>query len=202
MKRLRGALVAGLLILVPAIATIDILAWLVRSVENMVRNVLPTSLLPFDFHGLGLLTALVLILLVGIAAQNYAGKWLVRQLNQGIRRMPVVGGIYGAIQKFLETIFNGRQEQFNGVVLVPFPRQGIYSVGFRTGKPDPNLVKGLPATGDRVVNVFVPCTPNPTSGFYLLVPEKDLVPVDLPVPEAFKIVISMGMVTSDDGEAP
>ena len=197
MKRIRNAFVTGMLILVPVVATIQILGWLIGAVENSVRGILPTSLFPFDFRGLGLLTALLLIFLVGTLTQNYAGRWLVATIDAGIARISIVGGLYSGIKKFLETIFHPGGEKFKGTVLVEFPRKGIYSIGFRTGVPDPKLTrqKGL---GKDLVNIFVPCTPNPTSGFYLLVPEEDLVPLDLSVQEAFKIVISMGIVTSEE----
>ncbi len=163
MKRIRNAFVTGLLVLVPLMATIDILKWFVRSVDNTVRDYLPPFLNWIDFKGLGLITAVVTILVVGAMTQNYAGKWVVNLLDHVVRRIGIVGGIYSAIKKFLETIFNPRSDKFNGVVLVPFPREGMYSIGFRTGEPDHNLQK----KEKHLVNVFVPCTPNPTSSGFL-----------------------------------
>ncbi len=196
MKRFRSAFVTGVLVLVPLMATLDIIAWFVRTLENSIRWYMPTNFLPFDFRGLGLVTGIVLIVVVGTLTQNYVGKWLVSVLDAGIHRIAVVGTIYGAIKKFLETIFNPRSDKFKGAVLVEFPREGIYSIGFRTGYPDPKIAKKHPAA--KLANIFVPCTPNPTSGFYLLVPEYKLVTLDLTVQEAFKIVISMGIVTSEE----
>lgn len=195
MKRLRTAFVTGVLILVPLVVTVDILVWFVHFVESSVRNYLPEGLLPFDFTGLGALLAIALILLTGALTQNFVGKSLVQLFDSGVKRIPLGGGIYTAIKKFLETVFNPRSDKFKGVVLVQFPRQGIYSIGFRTGSPDPKVAKKLDS---KVVNVFVPCTPNPTSGFYLLAPEEELIPLDISVQEAFKIVISMGIVTSEE----
>jgi len=195
-KRLRSAFITGILIVFPVIVTIDIFRWIVRVVENTVRGTLPTALLPFDFPGLGVVTALVLILGAGIAAQNYLGKWLVDTLDSGIRRISVVGGLYGGIKKFLQTLLGqAKDDRFQGVVLVPFPRDGIYSIGFRTGEPDPKLKL---SREEGWVNIFVPCTPNPTSGFYILAREKELVPLSLSVQEAFRIVISLGLVSSDE----
>ncbi len=194
MKRIRTAFITGLLIVVPVIATLDIFRWLVRIVENTIRGLLPSAL-PVDFPGLGVLIALALILGTGVAAQNYFGQWLVDALDSGIKKISVVGGIYGGIKKFLQTILGrAKDDRFQGVALVPFPRAGVYSIGFRTGSPDPKL-KLLPEDG--WVNIFVPCTPNPTSGFYLLVKEKDLVPLTISVQEAFRIVLSLGLVTSE-----
>jgi len=200
MKQIRGTFLTGILVLVPLLATLDILRWFFQAVDNMVRNYLPTFLFPFDFHGLGALSALALILLVGLLTQNYVGKWLVALLDRGIRRIRVIGGLYGGIKKFIETVINPHSDRFHGVVLVEFPREGVFSVGFRTGHPDAKLERAIAPTGsasDPLVNIFVPCTPNPTSGFYLVVRESALRPLDMPVPEAFKILISMGIVSND-----
>lgn len=193
MRKLRTLLITGILVLVPLMITIDILRWFIRSVDRSVHSYLPRIITPIDFPGLGLIIVVVVILIVGALAQNFVGQWLVNGLDQWVKRAPFVGGIYGAIKKFLETIFNPRSDKFSGVALVEFPREGIYSIGFRTGKPDPKVTRDK-----KLVNLFVPCTPNPTSGFYLMVEEKALTPLDISVQEAFKIVISMGIVTSEE----
>lgn len=194
MKTLRNAFVTGVLVLVPLLVTVDILRWFVRVIDNSARGYLPE--LPFDFRGLGVLIALALIFTIGLLTQNFIGKGLLSLLDTGIKLTPVVGGIYGAIKQFLETILNPQAGQFHGTVLVQFPRPGIYSIGFRTGKPDTKIANARPA--EQLANIFVPCTPNPTSGFYLLVPEHELTPLDLSVQDAFKIVISMGIVHTDE----
>lgn len=199
MKRLQTAFATGVLVLIPLIATLHILIWFVDAVDVTARTYLFTNFLPFDFKGLGLILAIAIILITGLLTQNFIGRSLVSFLDSLIKRVPLGGGIYSAIKKFLNTVFNPRSDKFKGVVLVPFPSTGLYSVGFRTGNPDPKLVKKTPRP---VVNVFVPCTPNPTSGFYLLVEEKDLIPVDMTVQEAFRIVISMGIVTSEEASTP
>lgn len=196
MRQLRAAFITGVLVMLPLMATIDILRWFVRGVDNTARNYLPA--LPFDFPGLGLLIVIGSILVVGVLTQNFVGQWIVTMFDQWVKRTPVVGGIYGAIKKFLETVFNPRSDKFHGVALVQFPREGVYSIGFRTGKPAPEI-SGKNAS---LVNIFVPCTPNPTSGFYIMVPESELIPLHMSVQEAFKIVISMGIVTGEENEEP
>ncbi len=193
MKQIRRAFVTGILILVPLVATMDILLWLIGSIDNSVSRFLPE--LPFTFQGFGVLIAIAVILLVGALTQNMMGNWVVNFIDSWLRKIHVVGGLYSGIKKFLETIISPRGDQFHGVVLVQFPRAGVYSVGFRTGRPDPKLK----LTDRDLTSVFVPCTPNPTSGFYLLVPETELKTLDISVQEAFKIVISMGLVTSEEG---
>jgi uncharacterized membrane protein len=195
LKKLRSAFATGILVLVPLMFTIDLLRWIVQGLDQAARNYVPNSLLP-DFPGLGLLITFGLILLVGTLTQNFIGQYLVHLFDAGIRKIAVIGGIYGGVKKFLETILNPRNDKFKGVVLVQFPRNGVYSIGFRTGKPDSKLVQAV--GGKNIVNIFVPCTPNPTSGFYLLVPEEDLISLDLSVQEAFKVVISMGIVQTDE----
>ena len=195
MKRLRTALVTGLLVLVPIVLTIDIFLWFVGTIDRMTRNYLPTFYLPFDFKGLGLALGLIIVIVTGFLTQNFIGIWFISLLDTAVKRVPLGGGVYSAIKQFLETVFSSsRSEQFKGAVLVQFPRKGVYSIGFRTGTPDALVAKHLPK---KTVNVFVPCTPNPTSGFYLLVEEEDLIPLEMSVQEAFKIVISMGIVRSE-----
>jgi uncharacterized membrane protein len=194
LKTFRTAFITGLLILVPLMATVDILRWFMSAVDTAVRQYIPNYILQVDFPGFGLLLALVLIFIIGLLTQNFVGQWLVQLLDMGMRKLPVVGGLYSGLKKFLETILNPSSGKFNGVVLIQFPRAGIHSIGFRTGKPDPKLA----SYGKNLVNVFVPCTPNPTSGFYLLVAEEELIPLQLSVQEAFRLVVSMGIVTSDE----
>lgn len=192
-RNLRNSFVAGLLVLFPLLATIDILRWFIRTVDLSVRSYLPSGIFPFEFSGVGFLFAIALVLGTGFLAQNFIGKALVTLFDSMVRRMPVIGGLYGTIKKFLETILSSNADQFHEAVLVQFPREGVYSIGFRTGRPDPILIA---ATTKQIVNVFVPCTPNPTSGFYLLVEESELIPLTISVQDAFKIVVSMGIVTS------
>ncbi len=194
MKELRNAFITGVLVLVPVVATINLLTWFIGSMEGSVRTYLPTQHLPFDFPGLGLLLALCLILTIGVFAKNHFAAAVLSFADGILKRTPLAGGIYGTIKKFLETILNPQSGQFHDAVLVPFPSTVHLSIGFRTGTPD----KRLGPAAAKLVNVFVPCTPNPTSGFYLLVKESDLIPLDISVQDAFKIVISMGIVHLDD----
>jgi uncharacterized membrane protein len=168
------------------------LRWFVRSVDNATQGYFP--FIPINIPGLGLLIVLVLVFTVGFLTQNYIGQWLVNALDHLIKRITFVGGIYGAIKKFLETIFNPKSNKFNGVALVQFPHTETYTICFRTGKPDAKITGKIKK---KLVSIFVPCTPNPTAGFYLLVAEEDLIPLDMSVQEAFKIVISLGIVTSE-----
>ncbi|NBX92611.1 MAG: DUF502 domain-containing protein [Proteobacteria bacterium] len=194
MKQLQRAFVTGVLVLVPVFITINIFRWVIATIDNIAKLYLPNFILKLDFPGLGLVIALALILLIGSLAQNLAGEWVLNVFDHTFRRIKFVGGIYGAIRKFLETVVTPGSDRFSAAVLVEFPRSGVYSIGFRTGKPDSKI----PTQNRHLVNVFVPLTPNPTSGFYLLVPEEELVALPFTVQEAFKLVISLGIVTSEE----
>jgi len=198
MKSLRTAILTGVLVLAPLMATINILRWLIVNLDAMVSQYLPAKV-THDYPGAGLAGVFLLILLVGVLTQNIIGQGMVNLLDSGVKKLPLVGGIYTTIKKFLATIVNPGSDKFSGVVLIQFPRTGVYSIGFRTGKPDSRVVpKTLDNEHAHFVNVFVPCTPNPTSGFYLWVKEEDLTPLDMKVQEAFKTVVSMGIVTQDE----
>jgi len=164
----------------------------------MVSQYLPAKI-SHDYPGAGLAGVFLLILIAGVLTQNIIGQGMVNLLDSGVKKLPLVGGIYSTIKKFLATIVNPGSDKFSGVVLIQFPRTGVYSIGFRTGKPDSRVVpKTLDNEHAHFVNVFVPCTPNPTSGFYLWVKEEDLTPLDMTVQEAFKTVVSMGIVTTEE----
>lgn len=198
MKRLRTAMITGVLVLAPLMATINILRWLIVNLDSMVSQYLPAKI-SHDYPGAGLAGVFLLILIAGVLTQNIIGQGMVNLLDSGVKKLPLVGSIYSTIKKFLATIVNPGSDKFSGVVLIQFPRTGVYSIGFRTGKPDSRVVpKTLDNEHAHFVNVFVPCTPNPTSGFYLWVKEEDLTPLDMTVQEAFKTVVSMGIVTTEE----
>lgn len=177
-------------------ATIQLVLWLVGTIDSNFRQFFPGAMGILDRPGMGFVFAIALILLTGILTYNYVGRWIIDVIDSSIKGTPLVGGLYSSIKKFIVTIFHPGTDQFHGTVLIQFPKDGVYSIGFRTGKPDPKLLAKL---GPRnMTNIFVPCTPNPTSGFYLLVPEEELISLDLSVQEAFKIIISMGIVTSEE----
>ena len=195
MRRLRNSFVTGLLVLMPLMATVDILRWFFDFIDRAVRNYLPH--LPYDFWGLGILISVVLITTTGMLTHNYVGRWVIAWADRTVRRFPLVGGIYSGIQKFLETVFNPSNNQFKQAVLIEFPSPGFHSIGFVTGKPDPILQ----AKFDKpMMNIFIPLVPNPISGYYVLVPADRVTPLDLTVQEALRMAISMGIVGADEAK--
>src|SRR5436305_8674797 len=123
MKRLRSAFITGFLVLVPLLATIHFLLWLIQGIDNNMRTFIP-DIRPFNFGGAGILLVIVLILVTGLLTQNFVGKWLVSQFDHSLKNVPLVGGLYSSIKKFLETILSPSADQFHGTVLVEFPRKG------------------------------------------------------------------------------
>ncbi len=204
---LRRYFVAGILTFAPIGITIWAIAWIVQRLDNLllprVLNLLyPGVQDPPSIPFLGAIFTLIVILLFGVVARHLFGWELVRIWEQLLSRVPVARNIYAAVKQLAEAIFrdDASSTNFRGVAVIEYPRKGLYALAFVTGP-----VRGLPL-GDlpeRLVNVFVPTTPNPTSGFYLLVPEEDLRPVDLTVEDAFKLVMSAGLVNPGrEGDAP
>ena len=191
--------ITGLLVIIPAGLTIYILDILIGMMDR-VLNYLPLKFhpdtyLPFHIPGLGLIATAVLTLIVGILAQNLLGKKLVYLWEWAVSRIPFVRSIYLAIKQLVVAIFAQNSKGFKRVVLIEFPRKDLWSLGFLTGVVEGEIQD---KTKERVVSVFIPNVPNPTTGFYMLVPEKDIIPLDMSVEDAFKLAMSGGIVTPSD----
>jgi len=185
----KNELVTGVVLLAPVAGT----AWLVYAIVSGVDRLFPDEFRPrFLGHplpGLGVLSVLVLALLVGIFAHNFIGRRLVAFFDRGLQRVPLFGGTYGLIKQVFESVFAQGADSFNRAVLVEYPRPGIFAIAFVTASDVPVRSAG----GEELVSVFLPTTPNPTSGFYLLVEKKLVRELDMPVQQAFKLVITMGI---------
>ncbi len=199
-ESLRRYFFAGLLVLLPVVITIWILGWIVGLMDRLLdffpSSLHPNTYLPIAIPGLGALFTLALILLLGFLATSVVTRRILTLWDYFLGRIPIFRGVYTSVQKLVESIFSqdrsGRQ-----VVLIEYPRKGIYTVGFATGVAGGELER---SGDDRLVNVFVPTTPNPTAGFYLLVPEKDVKTLEMTPEEAFKLIVSGGMIKP--GEKP
>jgi uncharacterized membrane protein len=141
--------------------------------------------------GLGVLVMLIALFLTGVFATNVVGQWALRQGHRMLNRIPIVKSIYSSVQQVSDTLFSSSGNAFREAVLVQYPRQGSWTIGFVTGKPGGEAALHL--TGDYL-SIYVPTTPNPTSGFFLMVPRADVVVLQMSVDEALKYVISMGVV--------
>jgi len=186
----------GLLVIAPLGVTYLLLKFLIGLTDSLIpRKFHPDTLLGFNIPFLGTILALLLILLVGVLARNLVGKRVVTYSEALISRIPLVRSIYQAVKQLMEAIFVHNKDSFQRAVLLEYPRRGIYSLGFITGGTTESLKIDK---SRRYLNVFVPTTPNPTSGFFLVVPEEEVLLLDISVEEAFRALISAGIATSNE----
>jgi uncharacterized membrane protein len=199
-EAVRRYFIAGVLFFAPIGVTIWAIASIVVWLDNLIlphvlRLVIPGLDEPPPLPLLGMLFTFVVIILLGVIARHLFGHEAVRAWERLLSRVPVARSIYAGVKQLLEAIFRSDgHSRFSRVVLLEYPRKGIYAIAFTTG-PARGAVQD--ATARHMINCFLPTTPNPTSGFYLLVPEEEVLEVDLSVEEAFKLVMSAGLVTPD-----
>jgi uncharacterized membrane protein len=197
-SRLKRYFVTGLLVVTPLWGTYLILKGLFVTLEGILGNLL-ASHTQFYIPGLGIVVLAVLLLFVGMMATNIFGRKLVKAWEDLLKHVPVVKTIYQVLKAVVDTFSIHNREQFSRVVLVEFPRKGQYSIAFVTGITRGEIQRITP---DRMVNVYVPTTPNPTSGYFLFVPEPDIIPLSMSVEDGMKMIISGGMYTPASGEEP
>ena len=201
--KLRAYFFAGILVMAPIAVTIALALWFIDFVDSHIVPLIPAHWNPNTYiqdyfgvtlsvPGVGVIVLVIVITLVGALTAGFLGRFLIRTGENIVNRMPVVRSIYSASKQILETVFRDQSEAFREAVLLEYPRRDLWTIGFITGRTTGEVQHRTP---EDVVNVYVPTTPNPTSGFLLYVPEKDLIPLDMPVDEAVKMVISVGMVT-------
>lgn len=201
--RLRNYFLAGVLVTAP----LGITAWLIYSfvdyVDTSVIPLIPEAYNPERYlehsvPGLGVLILLIVITLIGFFVTNFLGRWFIRLGERILAHVPVVRTIYGLLKQVFDAVLAQSSTAFHEVVLIEYPRKGTWTLGFITSKPRPEIRERL---GEDTLFVFVPTSPNPTSGFLLVVREAELVRLKMPVEEGIKLVISGGIVSSPD-EAP
>lgn len=209
MSRLRQYFIAGLLAWLPIVVTAWVLLWLVGMFDGMFAAVLrkfeqlfapfaPLAELLRSIPGLGLMVITLLLLLTGVVATNFIGQWWLRQWDQLVARIPVVRGLYSGVKQVSETLLSDGGKAFSRALLIQYPRPGLWTLAFVTGAPSGEVAEHL--AGD-FISVYVPTTPNPTSGFLLLVPRRDVIELHMSVDEALKYIISMGVVTPQEAAA-
>jgi uncharacterized membrane protein len=200
---LRASFLTGLVVVAPAAVTIWIIRAFVDFVDATVLPLLPQELLAewtpewlrgYHIPGLGVLAFLVFTLLMGWLARGYIGSGLIRWSEDVVARMPVIRTVYNAIKQIAETVFTQSQNSFRRACLIQYPRPGIWAVAFVSTETRGELATHLKGTH---ISVFMPTTPNPTSGFLLFVPESDVIYLDMSVEDAAKLIISAGLVTPD-----
>ena len=212
MAALRKWLLAGLLVLVPLIITLWVLDWVVSTLDQTLR-ILPGAWQPdqlFGFHvpGLGVIFALVVVLSIGALASNIIGNRLVNWWHALLHRIPVVRSIYSGVKQISDTLFSEKGNAFRKAVLVQWPHAGMWTIGFQTGTPGGEVLQHLQARPDAnsehdpFLSVFVPTTPNPTGGYFVMVRQRDCVELQMTVDEALTYIVSMGVIVPGGPKNP
>jgi len=192
---IRRYFITGLLIWVPVAITAWVVSLIAGAADQTLllvpESVRPHALLGYDIPGIGIAVTLLVIFATGVLAANFIGQRLVRWWESLLNRIPVVNKIYGAVKQVSDTLFSSSGEAFRKALLVRYPHHDSWTIGFLTGIPGGDVANHL--TGDYI-SVYVPTTPNPTSGFFLMMRRNDVIELDMDVDEALKYIISMGVV--------
>lgn len=199
--RLRGYFLAGILITAPISITIYLTWAFLNMIDSRVRKIIPfEKLLPpehlsYAVPGIGIVIAIAFFILVGFFARNFLGRLAIRISEYIVHKMPVIRTVYAAIKQIFETIMASKSQAFREVVMLEYPRKGVWAIGFVTGRTEGEVQD---ATKEETINVFVPTTPNPTSGFLLFVPKKELTYLKMSVEDGVKLVVSAGIITPEE----
>ena len=198
-NKLKNVFITGLAVIVPIGLTLYILIFLIDIMDSLLKIIpagyQPEMVLGFRIPGLGVIVTVILIFVCGLIGRSYFGHKIVISTEDLVNKIPFVRRIYQSIKQVSDSMFMERRSNFERVVLVEFPRKGIYAVGFVTGVPGSEIQS---KAGQNCISVFLPTTPNPTSGYLVIVSENDLVHLDMSVEEALTYIISIGIVTPSD----
>lgn len=198
MFTMRKYFLTGLLILVPLAITLWVLHAIISTMDQSLLLLppqwRPKELFGFQMLGFGAVLTVLIIFLTGLLAQNFIGNYVVRIWEGLLKRIPIVNSIYSSVKQVSDTLFSSSGNAFRKAVLIEYPRQGSWSIGFLTGVPGGDVVNHL--KGDYV-SVYIPTTPNPTSGFFLMVPKAEAIELNMSVDEALKYIVSMGVVAPE-----
>lgn len=195
MSKLRKWLLAGLLVVVPLAITVSVLQWIIGLLDQTLgilpQQWHPDRLLGIHIPGFGVLLTLAILLIVGATASNFFGRKLVHWGDHLVSRIPVVRSIYSSVKQVSDTLFSESGNAFRTAVLVEWPRPGVWTIAFVTGQPGGEVLAHVPAD---CLSVYVPTTPNPTGGYFVMLPRSACVELKMSVDEALKYVVSMGVV--------
>jgi uncharacterized membrane protein len=198
MNTIRKYFITGLLILVPLAITLWVLNIIISTMDQSLLFVperwQPHNLIGFDIPGLGTILTILIVFLVGVLANNLIGNYILRLWEKLLHRIPVVSSLYGSVKQVSDTLFSSSGNAFRKAVLIPYPHGNSYTIAFLTGTPGGDVKNHL--VGDYV-SVYVPTTPNPTSGFFLMMARDQVVELDMTVDAALKYIVSMGVVAPD-----
>ncbi len=198
-KSLRGYLLAGLVVWLPIVVTFVVVRFIVDILDNTIALLpnayQPEKLLGVKIPGFGVILSLVLLILTGMLAKNFLGERLVAWGEAVLARIPLVRSIYNAAKQVINAVFATNSQAFRKVLLVEYPRKGSWSIAFQTGTASNEISNH---TGEEMVSLFIPTTPNPTSGFLILVPKQETIELTMTIEEALKFIISLGVMQSQN----
>ena len=195
MKRLRNYFISGLLFWIPLALSVIVIKFFLELVNNLIpQKYLPEAIFKLDttITGSGIILVLIVILITGVLVTNILGRKLVALWEKALNKIPGFRNIYNVLKKVSDTVFNTSTESFRKAFLIQYPSKGIWVIAFQSGDYRSEAESII---GEAILNLFVPTTPNPTSGFFVLIAKKDAFELDMSVEEAFKLVISAGVVT-------
>lgn len=202
--------IAGILVWAPLSITVWVIAWGLGVLDGVFGSVMHAIILVLphdaavdvqhfrDLPGVGVLIVIAVIMLTGVLAISFAGQWWIRMWDKQINRIPIVRSIYSSVQQVSSTLFSGSGQAFSKALLIRYPHADSWAIAFQTGTPAKEISTKL---GDDYVNVFLPTTPNPTSGFFMIVPRSLTIELDMSVEEALKHIVSMGSVPPNNSSA-
>lgn len=195
MKTIKNYLIAGILVLVPIWITFSILDYLIRTFDQIIALIpdgyQPQTLLGFSIPGLGLLLVLTLVFVTGMLATNFIGTYIINFWEVMLAKIPLVRSIHAGVKQVLSTMLGSGGQSFRKVLLIEYPRKGMWALAFQTGSGLAEIDKQI---GKKTLTVFVPTTPNPTGGFLLVIPSKDVIELKMSVDDALKLIISLGVI--------
>lgn len=197
--KLRGYFLTGLIIVGPVAITLYVVWWFINQVDAWVKPLIPPKYLPeyylpFSVPGVGLIVGILGLMLVGALAANLLGRAIVNAGEIVLDRMPVVRGVYRLVKQIFQTVFSKTGTSFKRVGVIEFPRRGLFALVFVSGDP-PDEVREKVGNGETLMTVFMPNAPNPTTGFVMFMPAKDVTLLDMPIEDGVKMVVSAGLVT-------
>ena len=202
MTRLRNYFLTGLIVIAPLAITAYLVWSFIHWVDSWVKPYIPSgynpdNYLPFAVPGFGLLVALFLITMIGFLTANFVGRSIINLGERILNRTPLVRGIYKTLKQIFETVLSNKSDMFNKVALVEYPRKDIWSLVFLGGQKQTEINDALDQPGDPLVGVFMPCTPNPTTGFLMYVYRSDIVMLDMSIEDGAKLIVSAGLVVPE-----
>jgi uncharacterized membrane protein len=204
-KKMKRVFLTGLAVVIPAGLTIYILFFIIDMMDNLLRVIPdsyhPDKMLQLHIPGLGVIVTVILIFSCGLVTTSYFGNRIVRFGERIVGKIPFVRSVYQAIKQIAEGLFMDKAQSFKKVVIVEYPRCGVYSIGFITGSPNGEIQKSL-RTKSPCVGIYIPCALTPTTGVFVMIPRDELIEVSMSVEEAFTLIISAGIVTPPERLSP